>query len=200
MLVRLSFGLALAAAVANAAAAPVLLDFESLPDGPLGGSEFVAQGVATVQGALALSAGFSLNEFDFPPHSGGMALGNAAPAGAVELLFSEPIGELSAWFTYSAPLSISSYAADGTLMGTVLSLFGSNVGASERIDFGFMNVARVVIASAGDYILDDLQFSGVTSGVPEPSSAALGALALAAAAWTARRSRSQPPRLIPPQH
>lgn len=188
MIARFSVGLMLAAVLSFATAAPVTLDFESLPDQLVVGNEYAGLGLSMVHGALSLTAGFSLNEVDFPPHSGVVALGNELTSSPLELLFSTPTNGLSAWFTYSAPLSIMSYAIDGTtLLGTVSSLSSSNFGRSELIDFGFSNVGRVVIQSADYYILDDLRFD--SHAAPEPTSLGLVAFALAAAGMTASRSR-----------
>ena len=45
------------------------LDFEGLSDGDVVTTQFSAQGV-TVSHSTVLTAGVSLDEFEFPPHSG----------------------------------------------------------------------------------------------------------------------------------
>jgi len=188
MLKRLSLWLLSAAISSAACAAPVTLDFESLPDLRSVTTEYAALGL-TVQGGFSLTAGFSLNEVDFPPHSGQKVLGNETNSNPLALMFATPTDALSAWFTHGAALSITSYAADGSLLGTVVSASNSNFRRSELIDFGYANASQVLISSTDYYVLDDLSFD--SHAAPEPAGTALVALALAAAALARRHANGR---------
>lgn len=191
MRTRLASCLLLGLWVGALAAAPVTLDFEALPDSTVLSNEYAGLGL-TLNSALSLTAGFSLNEFDYPPHSGAVAIGNLLTGTPLELVFDAPSTGLSAWFTYGGALTVSSFAFDGTLLGSVTSLLASNLGSSEFIDFAPGAASRVLIQSSGDYIVDDLTFERSAGNVPEPASFSLVGLALLAAGSVSRRRNSAP--------
>src|SRR5207249_704339 len=76
-----------AAQMATEVARAAPIDFENLPDSQLVQDFYQARGLI-FENAISLTAGFSLNEIDFPPHSGSIAIGdNAAP---LALNFQQP--------------------------------------------------------------------------------------------------------------
>lgn len=93
-----SFGLIVGAANAT------VIDFESLSDGTSVDNTYAG---ITFSNAMVLSAGISLNEFEFPPFSGqNVAYDNG---GAIRINFAAPITWLSAYFTYLMPVTMTAY-------------------------------------------------------------------------------------------
>src|SRR5262245_61969939 len=87
-----------------ASASPVVLDFENLLDGtPVGGS---VPGLTFVN-ALVLTAGISVNEFEFPPHSGQNLVFD--DGGPISIQFSSPVRSFSGFFTYLAPIALTTF-------------------------------------------------------------------------------------------
>ncbi len=91
MLVHASVGVLLFGAVQSVSATTI--DFEGLNDGDAVTTQFAAQGVI-MSNSTVLTAGASLNEFEFPPASGiNVAVDDGGP---LTLTFSVPI-QFSGW-------------------------------------------------------------------------------------------------------
>ncbi len=188
------------AAITSASAAAVVYDFESLADGQ---SLSVQIPGLTFANTVALEAGFSLNEFEFPPRSGSHVVSD--DGGAITIEFASPIVSVGAFFTYTAALTLAAYDAGNNLLGSGTSLFVANLAASgdpgsspnERLSFADSSgrIARVVITGhvqGGSFTMDDLTVDrGHT--VPEPSTVALGlglmGLGSLPCGWLRRRRR-----------
>jgi hypothetical protein len=176
--------LALACLISTTASATTI-DFESLPDGALNGNEYASLGVSQISGAIALTSGFSLNEFDFPPASGQVVLGNASTGQSVALTFAQPVDNFSAWLTFGSAVTISSYNASGSLLYSFTTPVANNLGTTSALSIGTSAIDRVVFSSAGDFILDDVHFDAkIVTSIPEPGTyklmfACLAVLALA---------------------
>ncbi len=113
-LVLLSALVGLLASTSIAEATPVLLDFEDIPDCTSVGDYYSSYGVH-FNNAISLTAGFSLNEFDFPPSSGDVAIGDDwAP---IEITFDNFTQDIFANFTYGSQLTFSAYDATASLIG-----------------------------------------------------------------------------------
>jgi hypothetical protein len=186
-------------------AAALPIDFEAVEDvfgtGVVVDAQFAADGV-TFSNALALTAGISLNEFDFPPRSGQTAVSDFG--GALAIDFSTPFYGVEAFFTYFAPLTMQAFDASGALIGQTNSLFASNLafggdlGATpnERLAFSSsVAIARVVITGdpfGGSFLMDD--FNAIrtppSTAVPEPHTLTLLALGVGAAAVRRRRGNT----------
>ncbi len=160
------------------------IDFEGLSDGDAVTTQFAANGV-TFSNAGVLTAGVSLNEFEFPPMSGiNVAVDDGGP---LTLTFSVPIQSVGGFFTYLVPITLSAFDANGNLLGSVTSAFFSNLALSgdpgsspnELLQLaGLGNIATVTISGdpAGfSFVVDDVQFSDV----PEPGTMMLTGSVLA---------------------
>ncbi len=158
-----------------------VIDFESLPDSVPLLDQLAAQGV-TFQNAVTLTAGLSLNEADFPPHSGVRAVGDDGN-GPMRLMFAAPIDVFSAYFTYSSGLSFSLFDSLGALQNVVATNDMSNLGQSTAITINMIDVARIDIAGGTpeSFIMDDLAIDPAR-GIPEPGTLDLFGLGLFALA------------------
>src|SRR5437870_13433610 len=87
-------------------AGPVVLDFEGLPDGTILTNQYSA---ATFSNAIILTAGISLNEFEFPPRSGVSVVSDND--GPMSILFSSPIMSFGGYFTYAEKLTLAAFNA-----------------------------------------------------------------------------------------
>lgn len=154
-----------------------LIDFESLPDLEVVSGQYISDGV-TFNNAISLTAGFSLNEFDFPPSSGLVAIGDDfAP---LEISFTNAASNISGYFTYASQLTFSAYDVIGDLIGDFVNTGFDNLGSSEFISLSFADVSTLIIAGEwdGSFIMDDLNFEASVSSVPEPSTLVLLSLGL----------------------
>ncbi|TVZ41106.1 hypothetical protein P886_0445 [Alteromonadaceae bacterium 2753L.S.0a.02] len=162
----------------SGSAMAMTVDFEDLPDLTSVG-EFYASDGLHFSNAISLTAGFSLNEFDYPPSSGNVAIGDdLAP---MVINFDGLTNDISANFTYASQLSFSAYDLGGSLIGNYLHFNVDNLGTSELISLPFTDVSRLVVAGEwdGSYIMDDFNFSiSNVSPVPLPGSFVLFSTAL----------------------
>lgn len=160
------------------------LNFESLADAETVTGQFAAQGI-TFQNTDALRATVSLNEAEFPPLSGAMVVSDSG--GAMSITFNTPMASVAGYFTYAVPLSFSAFDRLGAPLGSVASLFDTNLllsgspGSSpnELLQLAFVQgIDRLTItggAAGASFTLDDLTLQPV----PEPSMAALLCIGLA---------------------
>jgi hypothetical protein len=156
------------------------IDFETLP----GGSVIVDSTPITTQfsgltfaNTTAITAGITLNEFEFPPQSGTTAVFD--DGGPLSITFDTPVLNLSGYFTYSALLTLEAFNTTGILVGTATSLFSNNELSSgnsgsspnELLQVAFaggISVVRITADPGGtSFVLDSLSFE---SSVPEPNS------------------------------
>lgn len=147
-------------------AVPVFLDFENMPDSTSVGDFYASDGIHFYD-AIALTVGFSLNEFDFPPSSGNMAIGDDwAP---IEITFDNLTQDIFANFTYGSQLTFSAYDLTSSLIGTYIHSNLENLGLTEQIALSFTGVSSLIIAGEidGVFIMDDLSFD--SAPVPEPT-------------------------------
>ncbi len=147
------------------------INFEGLTDGTSVGSYYAG---LTFTNATVLSAGVSLNELEFPPHSGqNVVLDDGGP---IRINFALPVSAFSAYFTYASPLLISAFDGSGTLLGAVTSSFLANYTSSgnppnELLSLAFgQGIASVLLAgdpAGGSFVMDDISYS-VGGAVPPP--------------------------------
>jgi hypothetical protein len=171
--------------------ASILIDFESFSDGdPVTGI-----GGASFANATVLTAGISLNEFDFPP----LSPQNVAfdDGGAMVIVFSSTVSSFSAFFTYAAPLTLEAFDAGNNPLGSAASAFSNNLGTTgelgsspnEQLSVASPGIKSVTITgdpAGGSFAVDNVEFE--PEGVPEP--AVLLLLGTAAAAVARRRLKA----------
>jgi hypothetical protein len=157
------------------ARAAVVIDFDSLNDGDIVTTQF--SGV-TFQNTVALTAGISLNEFEFPPRSGFNVVSDNG--GPITIAFATPVLSFSGYFTYLVPLTLTAFDAGNSQVGQTVSVFSNNLALSgdsgsspnELLSVAFAGgISSVTIAGdpfGGSFTLDDATFDPAAAEVPEP--------------------------------
>src|SRR5258708_5680550 len=74
--------------------------------------------------ATVVSAGFSLNDLEFPPRSGTNSVFD--DGGPLHISFGTPLSSFAGYFTYAKQLSLVAFDAANNQVGTAQSLFNSN--------------------------------------------------------------------------
>jgi hypothetical protein len=150
----------------------VTLDFEGFSDS----TPFTTQypGLTFIN-ATVLTAGIGLNEFEFPPRSGGNVMFD--DSGPIAINFSSPILTFGGYFTYTVPLVLLGFDAGNNQVASAVSAFANNLALSgdlgsspnEFLSLNFAGgISSVTITgdpSGGSFVMDD---STITSAVPEP--------------------------------
>ena len=157
----------------------VILSFEGFPDGTILTNQYPG---VTFSNAIILTAGISLNEFEFPPHSGvNVASDNGGP---MALTFASMVASFGGYFTYAVPLTIDAYGSTGSLVAAAASAFSDNEALSgepgsspnEFLQVSFAGgISSVIITGdpgGASFALDDATFNSAAA-VPEPSSLTL---------------------------
>lgn len=147
------------------------LSFDNFSDGYILTTEVSG---LTFSNAIVLTAGISLNEFEFPPFSGQNVLSD--DGGPITITFDSPVTEFGAYFTYLTRLSLTALDAGSNQVGQVLSVYNSNLALSGdpgsnpneflQVLFGG-GIASVVITADPNgfsFTMDGPQ------GIPEPQS------------------------------
>jgi len=170
-----------------------VITFEGLNDLDSITNQYAAEGVV-FENAIALlsgAVGGSLNETDFPPHSG-VAVASPENSGFMFLKFDPAFIFVGGFFTYSlfpvdAFLTLTAYDSSANILGTVHSTFHDNTGISGNPPNEFLSISGVgeiktlQIDGPGDqWTLDDFTATGATP-IPEPATIILVASGLAGA-------------------
>jgi hypothetical protein len=184
-----------------ASAGMMTIDFEGLGDGTVLGSQY--PGVEFTN-ASVWTAGLTLNELEFPPHSGTNVAADVA--GPVTILFDTPVLNVSAFFTYSNMVTLDAFDSLNQSVGTSTSAFSSNVVSSgnapnEMLQLSFAGgISKVTLTgTANGFVFDDLAITtATTTNTPEPSfglAVALGLLLIGSmnTRSIASRSKGGPP-------
>jgi hypothetical protein len=192
----LVLSLALLGLPAAALADIIVLDFETLADGEAVTTQFTG---VTMTGATALTAGVTLNEFEFPPNSGGNVVFDDGAPMTISFALAQPVIRVGGFFTYLAPVTLTAYDATNAVVGSVTSTFFSNLALSgdpgsapnEFLGLSFAGgIASVTLsgdAFGGSFTLDDFTYETPAAGVPEPGTLASLLLGLGAVATFRRR-------------
>jgi hypothetical protein len=152
--------------------AATILDFEGFPDSTILTTQYPG---LTFTNTIILTAGISLNEFEFPPHSGvNVASDNGGP---ISIAFDTPILGFGGYFTYAEPLTLDAFDATGTQVASATSAFSSNDAlfgdpGSSPNEFlsvsspgGISSLTMAGDPDGGSFVMDD---ATTTSAVPEP--------------------------------
>jgi hypothetical protein len=79
---------------------------------------------ATFVNAIILTAGITLNEFEFPPHAGSnVASDNGGPT---TISFASPLRSFGGYFTYGVPLSIQALGSSNSVIASTSSAYSNN--------------------------------------------------------------------------
>ena len=145
------------------ASAQTSSDFETFHDGDSLSSQISN---LTFTNASILTKAFSLNDLDFPPHSGQNSVTDST--GPITIQFTNPVGSFSAYFTHRSALNITAFSSAGAQIATATSLKSNNTlvsgdaGASPnellQVTAG-AGIAKVVITggvSGGTFVMDDI--------------------------------------------
>jgi len=150
------------------------IDFEGFSDSTILTNQYPT---VLFSNAIILTSGISLNELDFPPHSGvNVASDNG---GFLSMAFSGPITSFSGYFTYAAPLTLMAFDNANTQVASAASLFSANYASSgtgtpnELISLSFLGgIFKVTIEGdpgGSSFTIDDLSYASKTATTPEPA-------------------------------
>jgi hypothetical protein len=169
------------------------ISFEGLTDSASVGSAYSGLGV-NFSSTTVLTAGISLNEFEFPPHSGNNVVFD--DGGPLRGTFSTPVSFLSAYLTYMVPVTLYAYDSSGSVIGSVSSASLANTVSSggtpnELLALssagGIQSFAFVGDTIGGSFTLDDFSFTPAGAVPDGGSCAALFGISLAALRFFLRR-------------
>src|SRR4051794_35485499 len=89
--------------------AGAVIDFENVDNGTPVTNQYSG---LVFSGAVVLSAGLDLNEFEYPPHSGSNVLADIG--GTISIDFLTAASGFSGYFTYRVPLTMTIFDQGGT--------------------------------------------------------------------------------------
>jgi len=179
---------ALLATALCASASSITLNFEGFPDSTILTNQYPN---IIFSNAIILSAGISLNEFEFPPHSGVNVVSDNG--GPMSINFANPITSFSGYFTYDEALTIQAFSASNSQVASASSPFSNNMALSGdpgsspnellAVSFG-SGISSITITgdpNGGSFVMDDVTITNGHAGsaTPEPGSLlllSLGAL------------------------
>jgi hypothetical protein len=150
------------------------LNFEGFPDGTLLTNQYPN---FTFSNVIILTSGISLNEFEFPPHSGVNVVSDNN--GPMVIGFLTSVVSFGAYFTYAEPLALDAFDKLGNQVDSVLSPFGANLALSGdpgsspneflqvKYTGGISSVTITGDPAGGSFVMDD------ATVVPEASTSRL---------------------------
>lgn len=148
---------------ASSDSGPGTLTFEGYSDSTVLTTQYSG---LTFTDAVILTAGISLNEFEFPATSGSNVIYDNN--GPISLSFTSPIQSFTGHFTYSVPVTLQAFDASNNLVDSTASRFANNEALSgvagsqpdEVIQVGASaGIARIVItgnAGGTSFTVDDI--------------------------------------------
>jgi hypothetical protein len=170
----------------------VTIDFETFPDStPIADSTAITTQFPglTFTNTTVITAGISLNEFEFPPYSGvNVAFDDG---GSITIDFSSPVLSFGGYFTYLEPLTMAGFDASDNEVASATSLFSNNLACgggppcpgdpgsspNEFISVAFSSgISAVTITGdpgGSSFTMDNATYTTATTTVPEPATAIL---------------------------
>lgn len=152
-------------------AGTLILDFEGLSDGTVLQHQF---GSLTFTNAIIRTANFSLNEGEFPPHSGiNVVSDNGGP---ISIGFAVAALSFSGYFTYVEPLTLIAFDSANHQVARSSSQYSANYVSSGNPPNEFISLAyaggisSVTIAGdpgGGSFAGDDFSIQTPNASVPE---------------------------------
>lgn len=170
--------------VAATTALPATINFDDQPDLTPVTNQYLG---VTFANATVLTAGISLNEIDFPPHSGdNVAFDDGGP---ITITLGQPTGQIGFYTTYVTQLTVQAFDDGNNLLATLYTLFTNNTTSqgdqnsnpNEHLQIIAPNIKTITIQgdpNGASYTIDDVSF---TTPVPEAGSLSMllvGALSL----------------------
>lgn len=155
----------------------ITINFDNLQDSQVVGAAYASSGVI-FSGAVVATAGVSLNELEFPPHSGSNVVVDAT--GPIMLSFATPVSTFSGYFTYAEPLTLDGFGASNQLLANASSALLANYASTgnqpnELIQLasaaGISSITITGEPAGSSFALDDVTFT--TAPVPEPGTLSL---------------------------
>ncbi len=190
-------------ALSMAAKADTILMFEDLPDvyffssgGQNVGSYYPGVTFGPNVTALSVSRFGGYASDAFPPHSGDVVIWDAFDP-TINVTFDFSVVSFGIWYTSFDPLTLQAYDSSENLLGTVVGDPNTDgtTGTSSFLSFSDPAIAAVSLtSSAGDFVLDDLNFASGGTTAPEPSSLILVATIVLFLRCRLRRRGSVRPR------
>jgi uncharacterized protein (TIGR03437 family) len=150
------------------AQAQTLLNFEGLTDGVAVTTQFAG---ITFSNAQVLTAGFSLDQLEYPPHSGANVITDSG--GPITITFTSAISAFSGFFTHSNPITIDAFDIGNQIVATSSSKNNAGISGTstpnELLSLNGTNIVKVVITGnpAGNSVVaDDLSYTNAGPVVP----------------------------------
>ena len=142
-----------------------LVDFESMAEGQPVAAQ--VNGI-TFTNATVLQAAASLNEVEYPPHSGSKVACDVG--GPMTINFTTPVGSITGFFTHQKSITIQGIGVLGNALEKVSSS-ASILSSSESLTANFSGpTSKIIITSdpgGSSFTVDDLSFSNYN--FPPPS-------------------------------
>ena len=164
----------------------IVIDFESFVDGETITTQIPG---LTFTNTVVATAGISLNEIDFSPHSGSNVVLDSG--GPISIVFDTPILGFGAYFTYIQRLTLVASGPAVPPTVPVFSMFSNNTGTggdpgsspNEFVQASFPGGITLVQITGnpagGSFAMDDVTLvTGPSGVVPEPGTAGLVLLSL----------------------
>lgn len=147
-------------------------DFENFDDG----AAITQYANLVFANSTVIASGISLNELEFPPHSGSNVVFD--DGGPMTITFNGTVSSFSGYFTHTARLTLTAFDAANNPVASKTTASVNNLGLSgdsgrtpnELVGISFAGgISKVVISAASggnSFTLDDIDFNSTTNRPP----------------------------------